>query len=268
MEPKVIVITGTSRGLGQAIRRHLQQQGHVVYGSSRSEVDADEHHLRLDVTAPESCQSAVAQVLKHEGHIDVLINNAGSHFLGAAAETSTEELRAQFELNFFGAVHMTQQVLPTMLSQRSGRIINVSSVGGRIATPFASAYCASKFALEGYFGALRLEVLPFGIFVSNLQPGYLATGTTEQSIVQVDGEHPLYAKVRRDAWDRMQHEGKRGTALSRVTQVVDRVLRARRPRLSYTVDGLAVRLELLRAVSPPSVFERAVTKQLAPGLGT
>ncbi|MGB8331574.1 MAG: SDR family NAD(P)-dependent oxidoreductase [Polyangiales bacterium] len=147
---EVILISGTSRGLGAHLRASLVAKGHVVYGSSRRADVSDAYELELDVTKPEDCQSAVAQVIEREGRVDALINNAASHLLGAAIETSEAELRGQLELNFFGAVHLTQAVLrSSMIARRSGRIINISSIGGRLATPFTSAYSASKFALEG-----------------------------------------------------------------------------------------------------------------------
>jgi NAD(P)-dependent dehydrogenase (short-subunit alcohol dehydrogenase family) len=267
MSAQVILITGTSRGLGREMRRHLSAKGHIVYGSARASAPADANHLQLDVTDVAACQTAVSTVLEREGRIDVLINNAGSHLLGAALETTADELRAQLELNFFGSVNMIQAALPSMLESKHGRIINMSSTGGRLATPFTAAYCASKFALEGYTEALRLELLAHSVFVTNLEPGYLNTGTADQSIVQVRNDHALYAEARRAVWARMQADSKKGLPLARVTATIDRVIAAKRPKLRYTIDGLATRLEMLRALMPSGTFERTVITQTSPGLG-
>lgn len=261
-----ILITGTTRGLGRFLREHLTTKGHTVYGSGRSALPQDERHLVLDVRDPASAQRAVETVLKREGGFDVLINNAGSHLLGAATETSESELRDQLELNFFGAVNLMRAAVPHFLDRRAGRIINISSVGGRFATPFASAYAASKFALEGYTEALRLELLPFGVFVSNLSPGFLATGTTDTSVVPVKRDDSRYLAARRAVFERMLVDGAAGTPLAKVGHVIDGILAARRPRFRYSVDGLATRLTLARLFSPAGTFEQLVTKQTAPGL--
>lgn len=264
-EEKVILISGTSRGLGAHLHASLVAKGHVVYGSSRRPDGSDPHELELDVTNPEDCESAVAHVIEREGCVDALINNAGSHLLGAAVETSETELRGQLELNFLGAVHMTQAVLRGgMIELRSGRIINISSIGGRLATPFTSAYSASKFALEGYMEALRLELLPLSIFVSNLEPGFLQTGTTDGSVYSVQDRDPFFAEAREATHQHILREGAKGLPLDRVVRVVDEILDANAPKLRYSVDGLAPRLALLRAISPGAWFERTVIRQTAP----
>lgn len=262
--PKVILISGTSRGLGLALRSALERLGHTVYGSSRHPDGASARELALDVTDAASCERAVERVLEREGRVDVLVNNAGSHLHGAAVETSEEELREQMELNFFGAVALTRAVLPPMLAQRRGRIINMSSIGGRIATPFTAAYCASKFALEGYMEALRLELSPFGIFVSNLEPGFLRTGTTEQSVVAVRDGHPLFREARATTRAEMIEAGARGLPLENVVRVVEAILERPVPAFRHSVDGLAPRLSLLRTLLPSSWFERIVVSQTAP----
>jgi NAD(P)-dependent dehydrogenase (short-subunit alcohol dehydrogenase family) len=262
----IVLITGTSRGVGQSLRAHLAARGHEVFGSGRTALRGDNHHLVLDVTDASSCRRAVAEVLARAGRLDVLVNNAGAHLLGAATETSDAELRGQMELNFHGAVNMIRAALPHFLERRGGRILNMSSVGGRFATPFTSAYSASKFALEGYTEALRLELLPFGVFVSNLEPGFLATGTTDTSVVPVRTGDPRYAAARQRVFERMLRSGPAGAPLSSVARTVDTILKSRRPRLRYAVDGLAPRLGLLRALTPAAMFERLVVGQTAPEL--
>jgi NAD(P)-dependent dehydrogenase (short-subunit alcohol dehydrogenase family) len=261
----VVLVTGASRGLGRFLCDYLRTAGHRVFGASRSLVSDDPDHLPLDVTRPSSCEECCSEVVSRAGRLDVLVNNAGMHLLGAAVETTREELDDQMALNFFGAVNMIRSALPHLL-ERGGRIVNVSSVGGRLATPFASAYCASKFALEGYTESLRLEVLHRGVFVSNLEPGFIATGTTDTSIVQVERAHPDYAHPRRVAYDRMLSDGKNGIPPELVGRAVTRIMSAKRPRLRYSVDGFLTRLEMMRAVLPASMFEAAVLRTTSPEL--
>lgn len=261
----VVLVTRTSRGLGAHLRAHLERRGHVVYGSSRRGGD-DPRTLTLDVTDEASCEAAVRRVLTHEGRIDALINNAGSHLYGAAIETTASELRAQMELNFHGPVHMTRAVLPHLLERRQGRVLTMSSVSGRFATPLTSAYTASKFALEGWMEALRLEVGPFGVHVCTLEPAYLRTGTTAAAIEEVAQGHPLFERARAAARRRAIEEGDRGLPLERVSEVVDRLLTAPRPSMRHSVDGLATRLSWLHALLPSATYEANVLRQTAPEL--
>ena len=264
--PKIILITGTSRGLGATLLEHLRAQGHIVYGSSRSPQGDDPRTLAIEVTDPDACLAAVAQIVRDRGRLDALINNAGGHLLGAAMETTHAELRAQLELNFFGAVHMTQAALPAMMERGEGKILNISSVGGRLATPLTSAYAASKFALEGYMEALRLELLASNIYVTNLEPAFIATGTTGQSVYQVEQRGGRWDALRRAHHEQMIQEGARGIQPSRVAQAVSAILSEQAPKLRYSVDGVLPKLLWLKALLPSARFEREVIKQTVPGL--
>lgn len=264
----VILISGTSRGLGKHLRSALEARGHTVYGSSRSGSPQDPRHLTLDVTEPEACRAAVDQVLAEQGRLDVVVNNAGSHLLGASTETRPEELYAQMQLNFFGAVHLTQAALPTFLAQSSGRVLNVSSAGGRLGTPYTSAYSASKFALEGYMESLRYELLPHNVFVTNLTPGFLHTGTTDVSVHTVTEPDPKLDHIRTSIHEHMLSEASRGLDLTRVSDLVARVLTHPHPALRYSVDGLTTRLLFARALTPRRMFERMVISSTAPALLT
>jgi NAD(P)-dependent dehydrogenase (short-subunit alcohol dehydrogenase family) len=251
-EPKIIFITGTSRGLGATLLAQLRAQGHTVYGSSR-QPRGDAGTLTLDVTSTSSCQEAIECVVREHGRVDVLINNAGGHLLGAAVETSEQELREQLELNFFGAVRMTQAALPKMIERRGGKIINISSVGGRLATPFTSAYAASKFALEGYME-------------TNLEPSFIATGTATQSIYAVQSQAEPWAALRAAHHQHMLSQSGDGVRPERVAQAVSKIIEMSEPKLRYSVDGVLPRLMWLRALLPSARFEREVIKQTSPGL--
>src|SRR5262245_46422358 len=179
---RVVLITGASSGVGQSAARLLSQRGYTVFGTSRHPTTADPtpavEMLPLDVRADDSVRACVEAVVNRSGRLDVLINNAGYELAGALEELSSEEARAQFDTNFFGVVRMVDAVLPLMRRQKSGHIINVSSLSGLSAIPFLGIYSASKFAVEGFTEALRHEVKPFNIHVSLAEPAFLKTPMT------------------------------------------------------------------------------------------
>jgi len=184
MAPKTWFITGTSSGFGQAFAEHALAQGHNVVATARrvetlaglvAKAPDRVLALKLDVTHPEDAKAAVEAAVARFGRIDVLVNNAGYGIVGAFEETPDDELRAQVETNFFGAMNVTRAALPTLRTQRSGAIVNISSLGGQLSFAGFSAYSASKFALEGASEALALEVAPFGIKVLIVEPGQFRT---------------------------------------------------------------------------------------------
>ncbi|MBC8072273.1 MAG: SDR family NAD(P)-dependent oxidoreductase [Deltaproteobacteria bacterium] len=184
MSTKTWFITGASSGFGDAFARHAIAQGYNVVATARDPSRlaavaalAPERVLvhRLDVTRPAEAEVAIKAAVARFGRIDVLINNAGYGIVGAAEETPEVELRAQMETNFFGAVAVTQAALPILRSQKSGAIVNMSSLGGQLSFAGFSAYSASKFALEGYSEALAGEMAPFGVTVLIVEPGEFRT---------------------------------------------------------------------------------------------
>jgi len=181
MSKKVVLITGASSGMGFEAAKLFAEAGHRVYaGARRVGKMADLEPLgvvpvAMDVTRPEDNAAAVAKIIDAEGRIDVLINNAGFGLYGPVEDIPLDDARYQFEVNLFGLADLTQAVLPHMRAQKSGRIVNVSSMGGRVFTPLGAWYHATKHALEGWSDCLRLEVAPFGIHVSVIQPGAIKT---------------------------------------------------------------------------------------------
>jgi NAD(P)-dependent dehydrogenase (short-subunit alcohol dehydrogenase family) len=254
---KTVVITGGTAGLGRATALLLAGNGYRVFATGRSaerraalEAHARERRLPLatvemDVCDAASVARALAQVRAQAGPIDVLVNNAGIGYIAVLEEVKLEHLRQQFETNFFGVVCVTQGVLPEMRQRRCGRIINMSSIAGKVALPLFGAYSASKFALEGMTDALRLEVHPFGIDVVLIEPGYIPTnfqGTSmELSAPYAAGaEGSPYAQVYksfRRAW-------KKSTNQVRATpedcaRVVLQAARDNPPQARYTVTRRA-----------------------------
>ena len=178
---QVILITGASSGFGKVTAQTLAGKGYVVYGTSRRIANGNIGQIRMliaDVTDENSVRSAVNRIMDEQGHIDVLINNAGMGIGGALEMATDEEISSQMDTNFMGMVRMCRAVLPIMRKQRQGKIINISSIAGRIAVPYQGFYSASKFAIEGYSEALSMEVYPFGIKVCVVEPGDFNTGFT------------------------------------------------------------------------------------------
>lgn len=181
MDSKVILITGASSGMGYQTARILAEQGHRVYGAARRVEKIAEleqygvQALKLDITDEASVVSVVKELIAREGRIDVLINNAGYGYFGAIEDVPIEDAKHQFEVNIFGLARITQQVLPYMREQHSGRIINLASVAGHVTMLFGAWYNATKYALEAFSDALRMEVKPFGIDVVIIEPGAIRT---------------------------------------------------------------------------------------------
>ena len=169
--PQVVLITGASSGMGKETALQLIKDGYTVYGAARriekmKELqEAGGHALQMDISMEEDIKKALRTIEENHGGVDILINNAGYGSYGSVEETTIEDARYQFEVNLFGLARLTQLILPGMRQKRSGKIINISSMGGRIYTPLGAWYHASKHALEGWSDCLRLELKPFNIVI-------------------------------------------------------------------------------------------------------
>jgi short-subunit dehydrogenase len=245
-----VLVTGASSGFGKAIASLLSKSGFNVFGTSRNasgQAVEGFRMLRLDVTSDQSAHDCVQDVIAQAGRIDVLVNNAGTLTTGAIEEFSIEEAKSQFETNFFGVARMTKEVLPIMRKQKEGQIINISSVGGLLPSPFEGFYIASKHAIEGYTETLRLEVKGLGIKVSLVEPGFFKTGlfgaeiSTRSHIEEYDSERKNASLVRD-----VEHRQK-ALDPAMVAQVVLRILNSRSPRIRYAVgrEKGAIRLKTL-----------------------
>lgn len=263
----VILITGATSGIGRAVAADLTRRGHTVFGTGRAPTTATLDGfalLPLDISSTESVRAAAAAVIERAGRIDVLINNVGAMLFGAAEETTIAELSEQLELNLFGTARMVQAALPALRAQGGGKIINMSSLGGRAGLPYLSAYNAAKFALEGYSEALRLELLPYNILVSLVEPAGVKSGSLDRSQHRAAGRNPAYNDAADRIMARMRVEQERdGIALDTVAAAVARIVAARRPQLRYTVGGQARMVTLLQRWLPQRWYEAAVSRQLA-----
>jgi len=191
--PKTWFVTGASRGLGAAIVRAALDAGDRVVATARrrealvENLGPDDDSLlsvALDVTRPDQVQAAVGAALARFGRIDVLVNNAGYGHLSLFEESTAEDVQSQFDTNVFGLMHVTRAILPAMRAQRSGRIFNVSSVGGIVGGESGTLYCTSKFAVEGFTESLAAEVHRFGIHATVVEPGFFRTDFLEPTSVR------------------------------------------------------------------------------------
>ncbi|QEN86096.1 oxidoreductase [Labrys sp. KNU-23] len=204
MANKVAVVTGASSGIGESTALKLKDLGYTVYGVARR-VDRMQHLvmsgiqiLSMDVTDDVSMQTGIEKIIAGAGRIDVLVNNAGYGSYGAVEDVPMEEARAQFDVNVFGAVRLIQLILPHMREQRSGTIVNITSMGGKIHTPLGAWYHGTKFALEAISDCLRMEVQPFGIDVVVIEPGGIKTewaGIAARKLRKTSGASPYAAQA-------------------------------------------------------------------------
>ena len=256
----VVLVTGASSGFGQAIAEELRLRGHRVYGTSRNPAAAGDCGtlVAMDVNDDASVAAGVAHVLADAGRIDAVVNNAGLGYAGALEDTTVEEARWQFETNLFGVHRVCRAVLPHMRERGAGRIVNMSSLGGLVTVPFQGMYCASKYALEAYTQALRMEVRPFGIQVAMIEPGDFATGfTAHRRMTAASTDASPYAARCRAAVAKMAQDEGATTNIAPVVRAAIDAIESDRPPLRYPV---ASRLQLvlvgLRHVLPQRLYEK------------
>ncbi len=247
LQKRVILVTGASSGIGKESVKWLLRRGHIVYGAARR-VDAMEdikalgaRVLHIDLTSDISISTCVEALLTAEGRIDVLVNNAGYGSTGAVEDVPLAEARNQFAVNVFGLARLTQLVLPTMRAQGSGRIINMSSVGGKLATPLSGWYNATKYSVEALSDALRLEVRPFGIDVVLIEPGGIQTGWSAVAAAAAErtSGHTVYGGMVAALLKGFRDYDRRLSHPSVIARLVDKAVSARRPRIRYVGGFMA-----------------------------
>jgi len=265
MKSKTALVTGASSGIGKATAERLATAGYKVYGTSRRGAQTGQRSfemLPLDVTSDESVEAAVNELMRLEGRIDLLVNNAGFGVAPAGAEESSiEQARSIFDTNFFGIVRMTRAVVPHMRQQGSGRIINIGSVLGFLPMPYGALYTATKHAIEGYSESLDHELRTRGIRVSVIEPAYTKT-PFDANFLEPDAKLDAYREVRAAVKMRVNEVMEVAEEAGTVAETVLKAASAAHPKLRYTPAVLASQLRLLRRFAPADLFDAAIRKNL------
>jgi NADP-dependent 3-hydroxy acid dehydrogenase YdfG len=272
-DPGAILITGCSSGIGEATARRLAGYGLTVYATARRVESLTElaqagcHTLALDVTDEASARAAVQAIEAEHGSVGALVNNAGYAVSGAIEAVSLDAVRAEFATNVFGYLRMAQLVLPGMRSAGRGRIVNLSSVAGRVTMPGAGAYAASKYAIEAISDALRFEVRGFGVHVIVVEPGPIKTKFTSTANAGLDtdgaGPYAEYHAAVAKADAETDESFMAGTA-ERVARTIERAVKTSRPRPRYRVTAIARVLPAVRGTLRDRGFDAFLRTQVKP----
>ena len=279
---QIALITGSSSGIGFETSLLLARNGIYTYATMRNLSKSQEilditkkeclplKVLTLDVTDEKSTQKAIDMVMHEQNRIDILVNNAGYSLVGALEQISMDEIKEEFETNFFGIIKLIQKVLPLMRKQRSGRIINVSSLAGRIGLPIASAYVSSKFALEGLSESLKYEVQDFGIYVILIEPGVIKTNfiknlkigkqviTSENGDVNTSSADLPYAEITQKRISAFKPRFEKGSSAKEVADTILEAVTSDKPKFRYIVGQDASKLMDIRKNTSDEEFGKIV----------
>lgn len=267
---KVILITGASSGMGKDFARELLKDGHIVYGAARRLDKMDDIKalgvkiISMDVTDETSMVQGVDAIIKLEGRLDVLINNAGFGSYGAVEDVPIADAKYQLDVNVFGAARLSQLVIPQMRKQHFGRIINISSIGGKFAMPLGGWYHASKFALEALSDALRNEVKPFGIDVVVIEPGGVKSEWSDiamDNLVKISGSGE-YHKMANKFAEMSKTQGHRVAGPEVITKLVKKAIEAKNPKTRYSGGFAAKPLLFLRKILSDRMMDKLFMSQL------
>ncbi len=269
---QVILITGASSGIGKAAALQLCREGHKVYAAARrlGEMqdinDAGGQTLKMDITREEDVQNTVSKVIEAEGRIDVLINNAGYGVYGPVEEVPLDIVRRMYEVNLFGLGRITQLTIPHMRKAGKGRIINVSSMGGKIYMPLGAWYHGSKHAVEGWSDSLRVELKAFNIDVVIIEPGIISTEFGDEMIetlLKISAKGPYARLVQAFAREshKSYHEGG-GSPPELIARVISKAVRARRPKIRYAAGKFAKLMIFVRKWMGDRIFDKIIMSQL------
>ncbi len=263
MSNKVILITGASSGIGKSIAEYLLGKNYKVYGTSRnpSNYDSKINLLPLDVRNKDSIYECIRYIIEKEGRIDVLINNAGVGITGPLEEIPTEEIRNNFETNLFGPIELMKAVLPYMRAQKSGLIINITSIAGYMGLPFRSVYSSSKGALELITESLRMEVKFFGIEITNVAPGDFATDIASRRFHAPVIENSAYKEIYGKQLQTMNTHVSRGSNPIEMAQAIEKIIQTKNPKIHYKVGAFMQKFSiLLKRILPDKVYEKMLMK--------
>ncbi|MGB9735090.1 MAG: oxidoreductase [bacterium] len=260
---KVVLITGASSGIGKETAKLLVRSGFVVYGAARrlekmqDLKDAGVHILSMDVTDEQSMIKGVKDILKAENRIDVLVNNAGYGSYGSLEDVPLSEARYQFEVNLFGMARLTQLVLPQMRAQKSGKIINISSIAGKLGEPHGAWYHATKFAVEGLSDCIRMELKQFGIDVIIIEPGAIVTEWNKiarENLIKRSG-NTAYKTLAIKHARMMEKADKLGSKPEVIARAIKRAIDSRNPKTRYAVGRGAKFILFLRSIVSDRIFD-------------
>jgi len=271
-DQKVAIVTGSSSGIGYETALLLARNGFRTYATMRnlekakaiSDISKSEklalHTIKLDVTDEKSVNEAIKTIKSDAGRIDVLVNNAGYGLTGSLEDLSMSEIKAQYETNVFGLIRVTQAVLPIMREQKSGIIVNISSIGGKMAIPLQSPYHGTKFAVEGLSESIAYELEPFGIKIVIIEPGAIKTNFDTGMIVAQKNQNPSspYYKSMQKLQSSINSVFKNGTPPAKVAEVILNAITTPNPNLRYTVGEDAALLAQKRKELPDSEFQKLV----------
>jgi len=257
---KVVLITGGSSGIGKSIGEFLHQKGFVVYGTSRNPErisDSVFPLVALDVRNVDSIKAAVDNVIFKSGRLDIVINNAGVGITGPLEEIPTAEIKNNFETNLFGPIEVIKAVLPQMRNQKSGLIINVTSIAGYMGLPFRSVYSSSKGALELITEGLNMEVKPFGIHIANVAPGDFATNIASGRFHAPLIKGSPYETTYGNTLEMMNEHVDSGSDPNEMAKAIFSIIETKNPKIHYKVGAFMQKFSIvLKRVLPDKVYEK------------
>jgi len=264
---KVALVTGASSGIGKQTAKLLFQSGYTVYGAARNESQMDDIKslgvkiLVMDLTDDESIQQGVAQILLEKGHIDVLINDAGYGLYGTIEDVPLKEARTEVEVNLFAIARLCQLILPSMRMQHYGKIVNISSIAGKMTTPLGGWYHASKFALEGLSDTLRQEVKPFGIDVIIIEPGIINTPWWEKARRNMEevSKNSDYREYISD-WKKVLDTDDKASDPMIIAETIKEAIEAENPKTRYSKGEHSGAILTLKKILSDKMFDKAVEK--------
>ncbi|MDA3817592.1 MAG: SDR family oxidoreductase [Prolixibacteraceae bacterium] len=259
---KVILITGISSGFGKEMARVLVEKGHVVYGTIRSDCDVARgvKTVYMELSDTESIDKAVSHIFKEEGRIDVLINNAGMHSGGPVEDSPESIFRKQMDINFHGWVNTIKKVVPHMRKQKSGLIINISSIGALTGLPFQGVYTSAKFAIEGLSYALRLELKQFNISVVVVNPGDFKTRNVETREISIV-ESSVYEKQFRKSLAIIEKEEGNGKDPEILAKKIAKIVEKKNPKYRYLVGSFIQKTAVcFKRIMPERLFTFLISK--------
>jgi NAD(P)-dependent dehydrogenase (short-subunit alcohol dehydrogenase family) len=257
---KVILITGASSGIGKSIGEFLHNKGCIVYGTSRNPeriTNSVFPLLALDVRNTESIQNTIQKIITLSGRLDVVINNAGVGITGPIEEIPSAEIKNNFETNFFGPIEVMKAALPQMRSQKSGLIINITSIAGYMGLPYRGIYSASKGALELISEALSMEVKPFGINITNVAPGDFATNIASGRFHAPVIKDSAYESSYGTTLKMMNEQVDSGNNPIEVAQAIFEIIETQNPKIHYKVGSFIQKFSIvLKRILPDKVYEK------------